>query len=404
MDIEFNSRINELLNGKIHNEAVVEMLDTDGVIVINNKRQFELPENFDTVIGYEGDVNSQIIRFAYPESWEGHDLTACQHRLRWYHSGNNQSGYVDLKQIDKTLVWEIEPEIFACAGTIEISITFYDVKKFEDVEKVVFSWNTAPFSQLSIAATQTNFDKEEFTRENTLTINEELRNIVAPKGYNYVVGNYGDIGVSRLYFQSDLKIAGMDLSETSNKIYIKYNIGEEIFCQEIKYRKQVFIDGATIQFYWDVPEALTAGNEYVENFTIEIYIESSNKKWHTNSFGTFKIGKSFSVNNVNPLPDGEDGENVLYIIQPSSNPDLTEKYISGIVLSRDYFNNEKPVEIRKNEMVHVYDEDGNYIGTKIGVENFQSTTDAPYLRSRIPITDLVQGDPNLTVHIECDFD
>lgn len=400
MATEFNSRINALLNGQIHNAAAVEMLDSDDVININNKRQFELPENFDTVIGYEGDINSQIIRFTYPESWEGHDLTACKHRLRWYHSGNNQSGHVDLEQIDKKLVWEIEPEIFACAGTIEISITFYDVREFEGTEKVVFSWNTAPFSQLSIAATQTNFDKEEFTRENTLTINDELRNIVAPKGYNYIVGNYGDIGVSRLYFQSDLKIAGMDLSDISNKIYIKYSTGKSILYEEITNRKRVFIDGATIQFYWDVPKELTAGDEYVENFTIEIYIESPNKKWHTNSFGPFKIGKSFSLNNPNTLPNGD---NVFYVIKPTSNSGSI-KEVSGTVLSRDYVNNGEPVVIRKNEMVHEYDQYGNYIGTKIGVNNYQLSSEAPYLRSRIPITDLVQGDSELTVHIDCDFD
>jgi hypothetical protein len=59
-----------LLSG-LHDNAILkdEALNSDDgakYITINSKRQFEVPVGYNTVIAYEGDVNSQIITFDCP--------------------------------------------------------------------------------------------------------------------------------------------------------------------------------------------------------------------------------------------------------------------------------------------------------------------------------------------------
>jgi hypothetical protein len=46
-------------------------------IIVNEKRQFTIPSGYNTVLAYEGDVNSQIVTFECPTSHEGHSLVNC---------------------------------------------------------------------------------------------------------------------------------------------------------------------------------------------------------------------------------------------------------------------------------------------------------------------------------------
>ena len=65
--------------------------DTDMIIgsttanlKVDAKRQFSVVGNFDTIIGYEGDINSQIIVIELPETHAGHQLSSCTNReLKW---------------------------------------------------------------------------------------------------------------------------------------------------------------------------------------------------------------------------------------------------------------------------------------------------------------------------------
>jgi hypothetical protein len=108
-------------------------VDPKGVITIDNKRQFTLPANFNPVIGYEGDVNSQIITFDLPATVEGHKLTECKNKIiKWSNLQNGLEGRSKLEPVGEVtegrqyLQWKVEPDVFVKAGTIQIAISFYD--------------------------------------------------------------------------------------------------------------------------------------------------------------------------------------------------------------------------------------------------------------------------------------
>ncbi len=207
-DINFDEELSKLHDGE------VDISDEDGAILIDRARRFSLPEGFNPVIAYEGDVNSQIITFHCPSSWEKHNLTGCKHKkLNWINRSSGAEGVstlnVSLKQpTDSTLPaleWEVPPEVFNKSGTIEFSISLYDIVD----GKLAFAWNTPTFSGLSVGASMRevgykNSDdiKARLTpaRNEILTIDLERRNIVAPQGYNYIIANYGEVGTSTVHF------------------------------------------------------------------------------------------------------------------------------------------------------------------------------------------------------------
>jgi hypothetical protein len=52
--------------------SVTDSALEENYITINSKREFIVPKGADTVLGYAGDVNSQIVTFVLPNSHEGH--------------------------------------------------------------------------------------------------------------------------------------------------------------------------------------------------------------------------------------------------------------------------------------------------------------------------------------------
>ena len=66
----------------IHNGVGITLADADSEnpIIVDTTRKFNIPENFDKIIAYVGDVNSQIITFQLPRYQDGHDLTSCQYK------------------------------------------------------------------------------------------------------------------------------------------------------------------------------------------------------------------------------------------------------------------------------------------------------------------------------------
>jgi hypothetical protein len=138
----FNSLLEQLHGGLTNGPVVVEM---DNYITIDNNRKFILPEDFNTTIAYEGDVNSQIITFKCPKIYEGHDLSQCDtKRLRWINEKGGREGSSVLQpevNDDNTflLKWEAPAEAFNHSGPLSISITLSDYVE----GRLAFSWNTA---------------------------------------------------------------------------------------------------------------------------------------------------------------------------------------------------------------------------------------------------------------------
>ena len=220
----------------IHNGAGAVMQDDFGkAIIINSKRIFEIPEGFDTVIGYAGDVNSQIITFQLPLVYDGHNLRECNnHKIKWKNIASGIQGITDLVDTNITNVdnswnvtWAVPIELMNKSGTIEIGISIYDSVG----NQKVYSWNTATYKGFSIGeafteATQ-SFDDMSFPPQNKiLNIITDTKQITMPSGYNNIIANYGDKG-TKVYFSADSNINGVNIM--SDAVDVSIYIHKEEF-------------------------------------------------------------------------------------------------------------------------------------------------------------------------------
>jgi hypothetical protein len=220
---------------QLHTSAAAAPIVTEEneYIVIDKDRKFILPEGFNTVIAYEGDINSQIITFDCVKIVEGHDLSQCQEkRLRWVNTASGLEGSSKLKQLEVEgkflLQWEVPSEAFAKSGPLQLSISIFD---YVD-GRIAFSWNTPTFSGLSIGATMDNVaykiakEGDEYvpSKSEILTINTETRGIVAPPNYNTKFCNYGDVNTSVVYFQVKRYIRGIDLLDPNTNINVYWKL------------------------------------------------------------------------------------------------------------------------------------------------------------------------------------
>jgi hypothetical protein len=75
-----------------------------------------LSSEFNSTIAYAGDINSQIIRFICPETYDGHSLKDCSnHEIRWYNVGSGVGDKSELEVGDSVeggfiLSWLVPPE------------------------------------------------------------------------------------------------------------------------------------------------------------------------------------------------------------------------------------------------------------------------------------------------------
>lgn len=284
-------------------------------IEIRADRTFILPEGYNTTIAYEGDVNSQIVRFKVPNKHEGYSLSACANKkLTWYNKDTKASGVSDLKQEDMDLlVWYVPAEVLAKAGALDISISLYSI---DTSGKVTFAWNTGTFSQLKIASTMDTINSYPFAedlripnKDEILFINLEGRNIVAPKGFNTTVANFGEEGLASVYFQMNNQFKNWDLSVDTVTVTILSIINENKVVQTID-KENFFAEGTPgdrmLCFKWDVPSTITTG--LIGPFTIAIIIEDNNpdnkKVWRSSPYRELKIGETetYPDNEYAPIP------------------------------------------------------------------------------------------------------
>lgn len=353
--------------------------DSTPLLRINEYRQIILA-NTNSIIAYEGDVNSQIIVFDCPKIVEGHNLQNCQFkRIKWSNTSSGFEGKSTLHpvstDIDETtnrmlLQWEVEPEVFVKAGNIQITISFYDL---DEQGRVAFQWNTASFSGLSVGATDVNVGFFEPAENEVLTINEETKTIIAPLGYNNIIGNYGDIGVSTVYFRTKRKIRGIDLLG-DGKVVLRINLNGKIYVEktenlEIKpYSAQVDDYEGLVYITWSVPKEITNNDQlYSGSFSIEIGFETQDqsKVWRTSTYNQLTIGnsmfKSGQENNENP--------DVQYIIDGNKEGGI-DTTVPGTYLLKKL--NADNITLRDGELGVSYDKDGNYTGLKLGLSSENS--------------------------------
>lgn len=373
---------------ELHNNAGASLEDAEGskTIKITADRQFVIPEGYNTILAYEGDINSQIVTFELANKHEGHLLAACEFKkLRWSNQSARTEGISDLKLTSESndpmiLTWTVPPEAFIKAGRLEIAISFYDF----DEGLPAFAWNTPIFDGFSVGETTQyvgiGLNSTEIlppakrpAKNEILFVDVENRNIVAPAEYNYVVGNYGDKGVSIVHFQMQRYVHGMDLLGANTEITIYGYLGELDFSNNISGVNRYSAEGSygegLVDFDWNVPDELLENTEnYVGNLSISILISQSNdgaitKRWNSSPFLGLVIGESDYNFNNDELPIAI---KQYKIIGNKAKEHNSYNEVAGIVQIRD--NIETPdIAPEKNELVAEYI-NGKYVGLKIGTD------------------------------------
>ena len=293
-----------------HASGYTQMIDSEPqAITVTAQRKFQVPEGYDLVLAYAGDVNSQIVTFALPKTHEGHDLTKCSYkRIKWKNLASGAEG-TSKPEDDSTgatmkLKWEVPPELMTQAGVIEIAISIYDISANGTI---AFSWNTATFSEFrvenSFAHVGSSWTGGDMPAKNEiLNIDTETRQIVAPVGYNAAFCNYGDIGTAKIFFALDKKIQDINIFNENTNIYINVRFGTDT-TEWLKINKennlQPYAENADkVLMRWDVPPEIS-NNEYgyIGKIEISLKIEVTdgttiNKRWVSSSFSQLAIDPS----------------------------------------------------------------------------------------------------------------
>ncbi len=302
-----------LLSNLHGNSSIVSNTSAD--LIVSPKRQFSAAEGFDTVIGYEGDINSQIIVIELPETHAGHKLSLCARKeLKWKNLSNGAEGASTLAAKDGSSIlyeWEVPADIMAAAGTIEIYISFYDIAEGH----LAFAWNTASYSGLSVGKTMGSVSSYRPARDEILVIDEETHNIIAPAGYNNIVGNFGEAGVSNIYFLINRylgKNRNIDVMVADATLYIVIpNImaakavitNKELYSAEVEEHNE-----GLVLLTWEVPKQITSNaNAYIGKFDIAIGFaegpEGDKITYLSNTYSNLTIGDSLLRATVPVIPD-----------------------------------------------------------------------------------------------------
>lgn len=309
--------------------------DDTNLIVIDEKRQFIPGENFDTVIAYEGDVNSQVITFKCILVYDEHHLDECQYKeLRWKNKASGNEGVSPLILTDGMehtnvfyLKWEVPADACTQAGTLEISISIYD----KSGNQVAFSWNTAKYAGLTIGGSLESVGFNFPPKDEILVIDRDTKSIVAPTGYNNTICTYGDVGMTEVYFLVNRylgKNRELDVMSSNITVYVTMNgfAGKDDTDDIVKTNYTVEITDRNkeglVLITWKVPAGVTAGPGGPNNIQIMLcFQQGETKKWYTNTYSQLKIG--------NNLFNGE--------VQRPSDWDMFEDYVNEAV--QHYFEN-----------------------------------------------------------------
>lgn len=301
----------ELLEN-LHSEVVDD--PSAGYIEVTEKRQFVPSQDFDTIVAYEGDINSQIITFYLPQAFDGHSLQGCNNKkIKCKNLSSGAEGIFDIDHAGQlegfdAYEWLLPSEMCVQAGLLEISLHFYDTDKKEP-EKVLYSWNTATWQGLSIGKSNNSVSSFFPARDEILVVDRETRNIVAPAGYNNIICNYGEEGIGCVYLLINRYLdrkRTLDVLEGNLTIHVIFNgyryvidtdtVAKALYTEEIGDNKD-----SLVLISWEVQKELTAGTLGSGTLEIAVGCSHNGKTWVSNQYSGLRI--ETSVVQID-LPDG----------------------------------------------------------------------------------------------------
>ena len=198
------------------------------------------------------------------------------------------------------LEWEVPSDLCATAGNIEISISFFDKKDGE----VVYSWNTANYSGLSVGQTMNSVESFFPAKDEILMIDKESKNIIAPTGYNNVICNYGDVGVANVYFLVSRYLGKknvLDVLDDSTRIvvYVQMNgYRRKQTLTATPYAATVGKNEGFAFIQWEVPPDFTAGDFGAHKMIVAIEFSQLGadgeilKRWFSNTYTQLEVAPS----------------------------------------------------------------------------------------------------------------
>lgn len=327
-----------LIQGLHNSSALTDNINEDkNVIIVNEKRQLMPGESFDTTIAYEGDINSQIVTFKCIKSHDNHDLSKCAYKeLKWKNKTSGAEGISPLVSTGTAtaeafyLKWEIPADACTQAGIIEISISIYD----KSGNQVVFSWNTAKYAGLTIGGSLESVGFEFPPKDEILVIDRDTKTITAPVGYNNTICNYGEVGVTEIYFLVNKHLGKkreLDVMSSNITVYVTLNglvgsdsdvsrIEKRLYTTEIDNRNS---EGLVL-ITWKVPAGITAGPGGPSGMKIMLGFEEGGKKWYSNTYSALKIGETLFV--------GTDGD----VEEWNLLEDIVSKYIEEYFVENNF--------------------------------------------------------------------
>lgn len=373
------TNFSDLISSLHSNAALQDIASDTNIITINDKRQFIPGSDFNTIIAYEGDINSQIITFRCVTTQDGHNLSACDYKeLKWKNKASGIEGVSKLLSTDSPvdnsfdMTWEVPSDACTQAGTLEISVTIYDKTN----NQVVFSWNTAKYTGLTIGGSLESVGFEFPPKDEILVVDRDTKSILAPIGYNDIICNHGEVGMGEIYFLVNRylgKNREMDVMNELTDISIHYiiddtthykddktsnRIEKKLYTAEINNRNSeglVFIK-------WTVPDFVTSGTAKPEDIKVAISIHSNSKTWYSNTYSNLKIGDNVFrvVDSENDIPESLE-EHITEIMD--SYLSGNEFIIDGNAFSITFTGNEIPESLEQyiREVIDNYFSDNEFI-------------------------------------------
>lgn len=302
-----------LISG-LHNTVHIDEYDEQtNLLIVDNKRQFSTTPDFNTMIAYEGDINSQLITIQCPRKHDNHDLSLCNHKeLRWKNMASGIEGISTLNKITPEseaknfyMQWEVPADACTQAGTLEISVSIYD----KESNQIVFSWNTAKYTGLTIGGSLESVGFEFPPKDEILIIDRDTKSIIAPVGYNNTICNYGEIGVAEVYFLVNRylgKNRGIDLMDvnTSINIYYTYDDNKHVDNDASRIEKRLYTaeinnrnSEGLVLIKWLVPDFITAGTIRPDPLQITLSFYENGKTWYSNTYQNLKVGENIFFDN-----------------------------------------------------------------------------------------------------------
>lgn len=377
----------------LHRGTSTSLVDEElpKVIFIDEERRFNIPRDYNTTIAYEGDINSQVVTFDCPKTHEGHILSECdKKKIKWSNLASGVEGASDLILVEgagegrQFLRWEVPPEAFIKSGKLSISISIYDL----DADGyIVFQWNTATCQDLYVHYSMDNVGLDRPAQDEVLTIDVDTKRIVAPSGYHGLVANYGDIGTSRVFLRVKRYVRGIDIFDQETTKTIRWKMLDQIYSTEENIALRLYTAETTektsnkeglVDIIWTLPEELTYNNlHYAGNFDIEVsFMAKDGRIWRTNPFSGLFLGKSLFMLSPTSLPDNDE---FYHINGNGSSGTGTTTEIAGIYTLRSFTEELGSPTLKKNELAIEYDENGDYVGIKVGTKiTGESAVDAVY--------------------------